>query len=764
MPIVSVWLGTGTGTFGTATTFSAGNTPYMLAMGDFNGDGKLDLATTNNGSANVSVLLGNGNGTFGAATNFAVGSAPRGIATGDFNGDGKLDLVVSNVNSNTVSVLLGTGTGSFASAVNYAVGSGPVALAVSDFNGDGKADIAVTNGGGGTITLLFGNGNGTFAGRADFTIGDTPRGIAVNDYNGDGKADILVANLNSNSLSILLHNPTAPGPAGIAGHAIGLGLSNPWEDSGSLTNVTVSGVPTGWTLNAGTDLGDGRWDVSPADLGQLAVTAPNSFAGAKVLDVTETWIEADGTTASLTFHDNVEVYQPGSPIFAWSAQDWLSGSGAHDRFVFDHPIGNDTIYNFDAATDQIDLIGFDGVSSFEDVAAHLASDPAGNAVINFGDGETITLTGVNKDALTAADFVFNETPVVHNAGTMLVGDGATLPLGGIMTNTGTIEFDGAGELTGLQIGGGGLTLQGGGHVQLSDSSSNYIGTAADSATLVNLDNTISGAGTIGNASLTLENHGLIVATGGNPLLIDTGSHAILNTGTLEAQGGSLDVRSDVTGGGDAVIDGGSIEFGGASDTDVTFTDASSGILKLDYAADFTGKILSIGDGDKIDLADLAPDVSASIAGSSDGATTTLSVQSGGASANLAIANGNSAAVFSVNGDGDHGTMISVAGAVTDGSGNSVLQGTAGNDFFFGGSGSDTFVFRSGGGHDVIGNFDSGHDAIELHGLLQSFADVQAHASLTATGTLIDLGGGDTIQLDHVAPNQLAAQDFHFLLV
>ena len=254
-----------------------------------------------------------------------------------------------------------------------------------------------------------------------------------------------------------------------------------------------------------------------------------------------------------------------------------------------------------------------------------------------------------------------------------------------------------------------------------------------------------------------------MATGGNPLVIDTGNHAILNTGTLEAQGGSLDVRSDVTGGGDAVIDGGSIEFGGASDTDVTFTDASSGILKLDYAADFTGKILAIGDGDKIDLADLAHDTGASISASSDGATTTLSVQAVGASASIAIANGNSAAVFSVAGDGATGTMLSVAGAVTDAGGNSVLQGTAGNDFF-GSGGSDTFVFRTGGGHDVIGNFDSpGHDVIELHGLLQSFADVQAHASLTATGTLIDLGGGDSIQLDHVAPSQLMAQDFHFLL-
>ena len=93
---VSVLLGNGDGTFGAATNFAAGRRPASVAIGDLNGDGKLDLAVANSDSNNVSVLLGNGNGTFGAATNFAAGSEPRSVAIGDLNGDGKLDLAVAN--------------------------------------------------------------------------------------------------------------------------------------------------------------------------------------------------------------------------------------------------------------------------------------------------------------------------------------------------------------------------------------------------------------------------------------------------------------------------------------------------------------------------------------------------------------------------------------------------------------------------------------------------------------------------------------------
>src|SRR6266852_4835604 len=103
---VSILLGNGDGTFGTPTNYAVGSTPIGIAVGDYNGDGKLDLAVDNAGasSQNISILLGVGDGTFGPATNFAAGAiTPVDIVDGDFNRDGKLDLATANENSDNIS-------------------------------------------------------------------------------------------------------------------------------------------------------------------------------------------------------------------------------------------------------------------------------------------------------------------------------------------------------------------------------------------------------------------------------------------------------------------------------------------------------------------------------------------------------------------------------------------------------------------------------------------------------------------------------------
>ena len=115
----------------------------------------------------------------------------------------------------------------------------------------------------------------------------------------------------------------------------------------------------------------------------------------------------------MTFADNVEVYPVGSPIFAWSGQDFLTGSSGKDLFVFSQPIGVDTIYSFDASEDRIDLIGYAGFANFEDVQRHLAEDSAGNAVITLADGQSITLSGVPVSSLSASNFVFDHTPATE---------------------------------------------------------------------------------------------------------------------------------------------------------------------------------------------------------------------------------------------------------------------------------------------------------------------------------------------------------------
>src|SRR5271157_1423388 len=131
--------------------FVTGTGPAVVAVGDFRGNGLMDVVTGNNDTANtVSVLLGKGDGTFATHVDYAVGSAPSGIAVGDFNGDGKLDIVVVyGFNLARVAVLLGNGDGTFQAFKPTTAGIQGGSIAVGDFNGDGKLDVAVSDNGSG---------------------------------------------------------------------------------------------------------------------------------------------------------------------------------------------------------------------------------------------------------------------------------------------------------------------------------------------------------------------------------------------------------------------------------------------------------------------------------------------------------------------------------------------------------------------------------------------------------------------------------------
>ncbi|MGA3325336.1 MAG: FG-GAP-like repeat-containing protein [Terriglobia bacterium] len=220
---VAILLGNGDGTFTPAASSPrTGCIPYAIAVGDFNGDGKLDIASANGGSDDVTILLGNGDGTLTpAAESPTAGTVPWALAVGDFNGDGKLDLAVANQFSNNVTILLGNGDGTFTpAAASPAAGPQPTGIAVGDFNADGKLDLAVTNELGDNLTILLGNGDGTFTpAPASPLAGFDPYGLAVGDFNGDGKLDLAVANAGSNNVTILLGNgdgtftPAAVSPA-----------------------------------------------------------------------------------------------------------------------------------------------------------------------------------------------------------------------------------------------------------------------------------------------------------------------------------------------------------------------------------------------------------------------------------------------------------------------------------------------------------------------------------------------------------------------
>ena len=162
---VSVLLGNGDGTLKASVDYRAGNGPKALAVGDFNGDGRPDLAVANGGTnvdtftnlpGSVIVLLGKGDGTFRAPVNVGSGVGGASVTVGDFNGDGRADLAVTTGGIGLLSVFLGKGDGTFQSAVNYSVGTAPWSAAVGDFNGDGRSDLAVDNMNSNNVSVLLG--------------------------------------------------------------------------------------------------------------------------------------------------------------------------------------------------------------------------------------------------------------------------------------------------------------------------------------------------------------------------------------------------------------------------------------------------------------------------------------------------------------------------------------------------------------------------------------------------------------------------------
>jgi hypothetical protein len=222
---VSILLGNGDGTFQTAVDYAVGSNPTSVAVGDFNRDGKLDLAVANADNiaiGNVSILLGNGDGTFQAAVNYPTDPNSASVAVGDFNGDGKLDLAVANGGAGNfsvgnVSILLGNGDGTFQAAVNYPTKWKSSFVALGDFNGDGKLDLAVSSISSdpsispSAVSVLIGNGDGTFQPAMHHAAGTSPSSIAVGDFNNDGRLDLAVTDAVGSVVSVLLY-PVLAGP------------------------------------------------------------------------------------------------------------------------------------------------------------------------------------------------------------------------------------------------------------------------------------------------------------------------------------------------------------------------------------------------------------------------------------------------------------------------------------------------------------------------------------------------------------------------
>ena len=236
------------GLFNTGVNFGTGLHPSSVAIGDFNKDGKQDVAIANSNAKTVSIRIGDGNGGFTGSVNVPIGFKLSSIAIGDFNGDGNQDFVTANPDSDNVSIKLGDALGGFSGSSVFNVGDYPNSVAIGDFNGDGKQDFVTANHISSNITIRLGDGNGSFGGGTSIPVGTFPSFISIGDFNGDGKQDLATAN--RNNVSILLGD-------GLGGF-------------GSVTNINVGASPS--SLAIGDFNGDGKQDFASANQGSANVS------------------------------------------------------------------------------------------------------------------------------------------------------------------------------------------------------------------------------------------------------------------------------------------------------------------------------------------------------------------------------------------------------------------------------------------------------------------------------------------------------------
>jgi FG-GAP-like repeat/Abnormal spindle-like microcephaly-assoc'd, ASPM-SPD-2-Hydin len=302
----SIFLGNGDGTFAAPLSVSVGpmllSPPYHNVLADdFNGDGKADLAVaTDNG---IAVLLGNGNATFQAA-NLIPSLAPSDpsdelLALGDFNGDGKLD-VVKGTQTNILNVALGGGDGTFQNAAGFQFPSilNFQSAAVGDFNGDGKLDVAFVSQSSNVMTVLLGNGDGTFCCEVHYdagSISNNVRFMAAADFGGDGAAGLAFANFGDATVSVFMNAPVAsfaPRELTFTSQNVGstsaaqtITLSNPGS-----APLDVNGISANGDFS---ETSDCPAKLSPAAACHISVTFSPAATGAR--------------TGTLTFAGNASV-------------------------------------------------------------------------------------------------------------------------------------------------------------------------------------------------------------------------------------------------------------------------------------------------------------------------------------------------------------------------------------------------------------------------------------------------------------------------
>ena len=317
---VAVLLGKGDGTFQPPVYYAIDSNlesvPWVAA-GDFRGNGNVDLAVADEDGLNISVLLGNGDGTFQSPVQYHLGS-PNFVAVGDFNNDGKPDLIAADGYG---SVLLGNGDGTFQPPIDNGIStSGEIPLAVGDFNNDGNLDVAVLGPFPGNLGLgiLLGNGDGTFRQGAEYAVGEFANSITVGDFNGDRKLDLAVSNGTGNQIYILLGNGDGtfqPQPPFFANGPGAITTADVNSD-GKPDLLFLTQLPSGFnqfTVMLGN--GDGTFQP-PANYGSFSIDATDiavgDFNGDRKPDVAVA--DFRGEAVDVLLNTGVVSFSPTTPL------------------------------------------------------------------------------------------------------------------------------------------------------------------------------------------------------------------------------------------------------------------------------------------------------------------------------------------------------------------------------------------------------------------------------------------------------------------
>ncbi len=292
----------GSAKFKTAVSYAVGTKPSAAAVGDFNGDGKLDIAVVNSGDASVgengglSILMGNGDGTFQSAMNFSAGNNPGSVAVGDFDGDGKADLAVQrlgngNNDSGDVTIFISNGDGTFKKGQVFTSVVLPSSLVTADFDSDGTLDLAAFQQTFGLVKVFLGKGDGTFSAPTAYATPSTSvaKKLEVLDFNRDGKKDIAVTGFGGGG-SILIGNGDGTFQAGTS-----LGTYQTFDSlefvadfnhdgnvDAILTHCILSGWPPKSNCTEQAQLNNGNGTISPAPVIAALMnqtTTPGDFDG-----------------------------------------------------------------------------------------------------------------------------------------------------------------------------------------------------------------------------------------------------------------------------------------------------------------------------------------------------------------------------------------------------------------------------------------------------------------------------------------------------